>query len=276
MIAYITTDTLKQAAGAEGLILQGCGGDPQEWLDGINQALTEEGILLNGAAFTDISVFEHGGLTNILFQMDDVKLDIGKLAMWRLQTHGTFGGTWLSDYLPNHLGISEDEPVPAVIEAPKAAKAPKAEAAMRVYIENAHDEKLGGFTMPLPTTRDALKPFLDAIEIADARDLSILEIRSPVKHLSDAVYSCADEGLSLNELNYLAAKLQGMDGEQSALFDAVLDAERHTGNVAEIINIVENIGHFDLQPAFDAEQYGEFLIYTEKDNTASAFDKLEV
>lgn len=24
--------------------------------------------------------------------------------MWRLETHGNFGGTWLSDYVPNRLG----------------------------------------------------------------------------------------------------------------------------------------------------------------------------
>lgn len=24
--------------------------------------------------------------------------------MWRIQTHGQFGGTWLSDYVPNRLG----------------------------------------------------------------------------------------------------------------------------------------------------------------------------
>ena len=24
--------------------------------------------------------------------------------MWRIQTHGRFGGTWLSDYVPNRLG----------------------------------------------------------------------------------------------------------------------------------------------------------------------------
>ena len=32
----ITTDELRGMKGREGLILQGCGGDPQEWLDGIN------------------------------------------------------------------------------------------------------------------------------------------------------------------------------------------------------------------------------------------------
>ncbi|MGN0591846.1 MAG: hypothetical protein ACI4JQ_01215, partial [Ruminococcus sp.] len=31
-------------------------------------------------------------------------IEIGKLAMWRLQTHPHFGGTWLSDYVPIRLG----------------------------------------------------------------------------------------------------------------------------------------------------------------------------
>jgi hypothetical protein len=29
--------------------------------------------------------------------------------MWRLQSHGTFGGTWLSDYVDNRLGGFVDE-----------------------------------------------------------------------------------------------------------------------------------------------------------------------
>ena len=38
------------------------------------------------------------------FPFEGVKLDIEKLAMWRLQTHEQIGGTWLSDYVPNRLG----------------------------------------------------------------------------------------------------------------------------------------------------------------------------
>ena len=44
-----------------------------------------------------------------LFHMDGVDLDMGKLAMWRLASHCQFGGTWLSDYLPNQLGVNMDE-----------------------------------------------------------------------------------------------------------------------------------------------------------------------
>ena len=87
----------------EGLVLQGCGGDLREWVDGINDMFTEAGILLDGSRFERASVFQHDGLTNLLFPFEGVKLDMGKLAMWRLQTHDQFGGTWLSDYVPNRL-----------------------------------------------------------------------------------------------------------------------------------------------------------------------------
>ena len=100
----ITTDALRRMEGREGLILQGCGGDVREWVDGINGLLTEEGILLNGSKFEDVSVFQHGELTNLLFPFDGVELDAGHLAMWRLRTHDQFGGMWLSDYVSNELG----------------------------------------------------------------------------------------------------------------------------------------------------------------------------
>lgn len=43
---------------------------------------------------------------------ENVKLSMGKLAMWRLQTHSELGGKWLSDYVDNRLGgfVSEETP----------------------------------------------------------------------------------------------------------------------------------------------------------------------
>ena len=100
----ITTDDLRRMEGREGLVLQGCGGSLQEWVDGINDMFSEQGILLNGSRFENVSTFQRGDLTNLLFPLDEVELDLGQLAMWRLQTHEQFGGTWLSDYVPNRLG----------------------------------------------------------------------------------------------------------------------------------------------------------------------------
>lgn len=110
-IRNITTEDLRCMGDKGGLILQGCGGEPQEWVDGINQMLTEADILLEGTKFQEVSVFEHGGLTCILYPFEDVKLSMGKFAIWRLQTHGTFGGTWLSDYVANYLGGFRKESV---------------------------------------------------------------------------------------------------------------------------------------------------------------------
>ena len=106
-VKTITTDDLRRMNGKEGLILQGCGGSLDEWVDGFNEILTESGILLNGTKFNanNCRTFENDKLTNLLFPFDDsVKLNIGALAMWRLQTHDQFSGKWLSDYVDDHLG----------------------------------------------------------------------------------------------------------------------------------------------------------------------------
>ena len=105
-VKQIAANDLRRMEDQEGLVLQGCGGDPQEWVDGVNELFTEVGILLDGSKFPaeKVSVFQHDGLTNMLFPFEDVKLNMGKLAVWRLQTLETFGGTWLSDYVPNRLG----------------------------------------------------------------------------------------------------------------------------------------------------------------------------
>lgn len=113
-ITTITADELRQMQDREALILQGCGGEPQEWLDGINDLFTNEGILLNGTRFQDCSVFQHGGRTCILFPLEGVDLNIGKLAIWRIQSHDFYGGTWLSDYIPNYLDNPDYDEEPAM------------------------------------------------------------------------------------------------------------------------------------------------------------------
>lgn len=104
-VKEITTDELRTLHDKEGIIFQGCGGEPQEWIDGINKMLTEANILKESTKFKGASRFGHNDVTCLLFEFtEDVKLDVGKLAIWRLQTHEAFGGTWLSDYVPNKLG----------------------------------------------------------------------------------------------------------------------------------------------------------------------------
>ena len=102
-IKNVSLHELRKMDNKEGLVLQGCGGDLQEWVDGINEMLTENGILQNENRFEKAYTFNNENLTCLLFPFDGVQLDVGKLAMWRLETRETFGSTWLSDYVNNRL-----------------------------------------------------------------------------------------------------------------------------------------------------------------------------
>ncbi len=103
-IKEITTDELRTMKDKEGLIIQGCGGPLEDWVNGINDMLTKDEILLEGSRIENCMSFNHKGLTCILFPFEDAKINTGKLAIWRLLTHSDFHGTWLSDYVPNTFG----------------------------------------------------------------------------------------------------------------------------------------------------------------------------
>ena len=101
----IQKEDLRKMSDKEGIIFQGCGGDVQEWIDGINDMLTKENILLDNTKFNDVTRFSNGEVTCLMFEFsDDVKINMGKLAIWRISTHEAFGGTWVSDYVENRLG----------------------------------------------------------------------------------------------------------------------------------------------------------------------------
>lgn len=106
-IKRINMTDLRGYEGREGLILQGCGGDPQEWIDGINDLLTKNEILLDGTKFKneDCAVFDNNGSTCILYEFtEDTKINMGRLAMWRISSHAQLGGKWLSDFVDHQLG----------------------------------------------------------------------------------------------------------------------------------------------------------------------------
>ncbi|MFR3754296.1 MAG: hypothetical protein ACLTW9_22235 [Enterocloster sp.] len=62
---------------------------------------------MDGDTFKNVYAFENEGLTNLLFDKDGVKY-MGELAIWRINTHQQFGGTWLSDYLANKFEMGEE------------------------------------------------------------------------------------------------------------------------------------------------------------------------
>ncbi len=145
---------------------------------------------------------------------------------------------------------------------------------MQVYIENAAKPQIGGFTIPLPTTRAVLAPWLEAIDAdgADPGSIKIVEIRSSIAELGRAMRNA---NATLDELNYLAAKIAGIGADERDTFLAALEAARHSGDARSLINLAENLRSLYLQPAFNETQYGEFLLQADKDGTSDVFVRLD-
>lgn len=108
-IEKITTAQLRTMKDKEGLVIQGCGGDLQEWVDGLNESLNESGILKNGSRFENGYSFRHDNSTCLFFPFGEVDCDIENMAVWRIKTHELFCGTWFQDYVHNRLGGFADE-----------------------------------------------------------------------------------------------------------------------------------------------------------------------
>ena len=93
----------------DGLILQGCGGELTEWVEGINKLLTDDMILLEGSRFEDCYVFKNGELTCMLFPFGDQKVDMGRFMVWKTINAYRFGSMWLSDYIDVNPGHEQGE-----------------------------------------------------------------------------------------------------------------------------------------------------------------------
>ena len=145
------------------------------------------------------------------------------------------------------------------------------------YIENVHDVWNSGFTVPLPATLEYLQPFLESAGITGWQDIQISEVMSDIESLGEVLSESIKRTMSpdtLDELNYLAAKIKTLNNNEYELFVTAVKDWRHCGSAAELINLTENLGNFDLQPAFNAAMLGEHLINMEGDSHGAAFEKL--
>ncbi len=73
--------------------------------------------------------------------------------------------------------------------------------------------------------------------------------------------SCLGEYANLDELNYLACRLQGMNPEERTLFTAALCHGEYGGNLRDLINLTYNLNCYTLFPEVkDYEGYGRYLV----------------
>ena len=124
-----------------------------------------------------------------------------------------------------------------------------------------------------PTTTETLQ---SALRAAGAEDGEV-----NVSHYftgGNELYKHLPENLNadnLDELNFIAVRLEEMSESEREIFDAVVEAGWHCDSLKDIINIAENLEKFDIQPAYTAEEYGAFHINLARDEYADIMNGLE-
>ena len=127
-----------------------------------------------------------------------------------------------------------------------------------------NEGELVGEWVKFPTTAEELKKVFDRIGIGQ-KD----EFGQPYEEwfITDydcyvgALYDKLGEYENLDELNYLASKLEEMGEGEYAQFQAAMEVGDHSGSLQEIINLTDNLDCYDLYPSIqDYDDLGRYYI----------------
>ena len=121
-----------------------------------------------------------------------------------------------------------------------------------------------GEWVKFPTTAEELKKVFDRIGIGQKDDFG-----QPYEEWFITDYDCyvgtlydkLGEYENLDELNYLASKLEEMGEGEYAQFQAAMEVGDHSGSLQEIINLTDNLDCYDLYPSIqDYDDLGRYYI----------------
>lgn len=127
-----------------------------------------------------------------------------------------------------------------------------------------NEGELVGEWVKFPTTAEEMKEVFKRIGIGQRDDFG-----QPYEEWFITDYDCYVDGLydklgeyeSLDELNYLASKLDEMSDSEYAQFQAGMEMGDHCGSLQEIINLTENLDCYEIYPNIeDYDDLGRYYI----------------
>ena len=127
-----------------------------------------------------------------------------------------------------------------------------------------NEGELVGEWVKFPTTAEEMKEVFKRIGIGQRDDFG-----QPYEEWFITDYDCYVDGLydklgeyeSLDELNYLASKLDEMSDSEYAQFQAGMELGDHCGSLQEIINLTENLDCYEVYPHIeDYDDLGRYYI----------------
>ena len=127
-----------------------------------------------------------------------------------------------------------------------------------------NEGELVGEWVKFPTTAEEMKEVFKRIGIGQKDDFG-----QPYEEWFITDYDCYVDGLysklgeyeNLDELNYLASKLDEMSESEYAQFQAGMEMGDHCGSLQEIINLTENLDCYEIYPNIeDYDDLGRYYI----------------
>ncbi len=127
-----------------------------------------------------------------------------------------------------------------------------------------NEGELVGEWVKFPTTHEELQKVFERIGIGSEDDFG-----HPYEEWFITDYDCYVGNLydklgeyeNLDELNYLASKLDDMDRDEYNQFLAAMEVSDHTGSIQDLINLTENLDCYDVYPDIeDHDDLGRYYI----------------
>lgn len=133
------------------------------------------------------------------------------------------------------------------------------------YITNLgkyNEGELVGEWVKFPTTSEDLQKVFERIGIGSKDDFG-----NPYEEWFISDYDCYVDGLyemlgeyeSLDELNYLASKIDELDEHDYNHFRAAMQVSDYTGSIKDVINLIDNLDKYEIYPG--VENYADLGHY---------------
>lgn len=118
-----------------------------------------------------------------------------------------------------------------------------------------NEGELVGEWVKFPTTSEELQKVFERIGIGSKDDFG-----NPYEEWFISDYDCYVDGLyeklgeyeNLDELNYLASKLDELDDHDYNHFQAAMQISDYTGSINDVINLIDNLDKYEIYPGVES------------------------
>ena len=128
-----------------------------------------------------------------------------------------------------------------------------------------NEGELIGEWVKFPTTAEEIKAAMDSIGIGQKDDFGYAYEEWFITDYDcyvDGLYDKLGEYVNLDELNYLASKLDEMSQREYEQFQAAMSVGDHGGSLQDMINLTENLDCYEVNPNItDYDDLGRYYIY---------------